>query len=168
MGPDLVDATALPQLYDGAVRYAAPVLVFTAEEVWTTRFPERGSVHLQELHALPAEWSDPALAARFTRLRELREQVTEAIEPLRRDKIVRSGLEASVTVPADAVPEGFTDADLAELFISGPVARGDRLAVARTADAKCGRCWRLLPEVPEDGALCARCDEAVASLGAVS
>jgi isoleucyl-tRNA synthetase len=33
--------------------------------------------------------------------------------------------------------------------------------VERTDDAKCGRCWRHLPEVPEDGALCARCDEVV-------
>ncbi|MGE0775310.1 MAG: zinc finger domain-containing protein [Sphingomonadaceae bacterium] len=31
----------------------------------------------------------------------------------------------------------------------------------RTDDLKCGRCWRHLPEVKEDGALCARCDEVV-------
>ncbi len=49
---------------------------------------------------------------------------TEAIEPLRREKIMRSGLEAEVTVPADAVPEGFSDDDLAELFITGTVTRG--------------------------------------------
>ena len=98
----------------------------------------------------------------------MREQVTEAIEPLRRDKVVRSGLEASVTVPGDAVPDGFTDEELAELFISGPVTRGASLSVERTADAKCGRCWRLLPEVPEDGALCGRCAEVVDSMDAVA
>ena len=108
------------------------------------------------------------MMARWMKLRSLREHVTETIEPLRRDKVVRSGLEASVTVPADAVPAGFSDDDLAELFISGPVTRGDRLAVARTADAKCGRCWRLLPEVPEDGALCGRCAEVVDSMDAVA
>jgi isoleucyl-tRNA synthetase len=100
----------------------------------------------------------------------LREQVTEAIEPLRRDKIVRSSLEAEVTVPAGAVPEGFSDADLAELFISGGVTRGDgdAVTVRASADAKCGRCWRLLPDVPEDGALCQRCEDVVAQLDAVS
>jgi isoleucyl-tRNA synthetase len=94
--------------------------------------------------------------------------VTEAIEPLRRDKVVRSGLEASVTIPADAVPQGFTDADLAELFISGPVTRGSTLAVSRTSDEKCGRCWRLLPDVPEDGALCGRCEEVVNAMDAIA
>ena len=72
------------------------------------------------------------------------------------------------TVPADAVPGGFSDAELAELFISGPVTRGDTLAVSRTSDEKCGRCWRLLPEVPEDGALCARCEEVVNAMDAIA
>ena len=100
---------------------------------------------------------------RWLKLRSLREQVTEAVEPLRRDKIVRSSLEAEVTVPAAAVPEGFSDADLAELFITATVRRGDGdgVTVTRTSDHKCGRCWRLLPEVVEDGALCARCDDVV-------
>ena len=111
---------------------------------------------------------DPFLA-KWTELRALRERVTEAIEPLRREKVVRSGLEAAVTVPEAMVPAGFSDADLAELFISAGVTRGgETVAVRRTDDAKCGRCWRLLPEVTEDGALCARCDDVVAQLDAVS
>ena len=158
--------TALDIMFHALVRYAAPVLVFTAEEVWTTRFPDRGSVHLQELDALPADWCDDALAARFDALRTLREAVTEAIEPLRRDKTIRSSLEADVTVPAADVPDGFSDQDLAELFITASVSRGDSgaVTVSRTSDHKCGRCWRLLPEVAEDGALCARCEDVVATL----
>lgn len=150
--------TVLDVLFQALVRYAAPVLVFTAEEVWTTRFPDRGSVHLQELHDLPKEWLDDTLAERFAALRSLRGQVLEAIEPLRREKVLGSGLEAEVTVPADA-PE----ADLAELFITAKVIRGqgDGVTVARTSDHKCGRCWRHLPEVAEDGALCGRCDSVV-------
>ncbi len=154
--------TVLDTLFHALVRYAAPVLVFTSEEVWGTRYPEGGSVHLLEWPEVPAAQAD---TGRWDALRTLRERVLEAIEPLRREKVVRSGLEASVTVPEAMVPEGFSDADLAELFISGPVEReGGVITVARTADAKCGRCWRLLPEVPEDGALCDRCEEAVAEL----
>ncbi len=48
----------------------------------------------------------------WTALRALRERVTEAIEPLRSDKVLGSSLEAEVTVPSDADP-----ALLAELFI---------------------------------------------------
>jgi isoleucyl-tRNA synthetase len=153
----------LDVLFQALVRYAAPVLVFTAEEVWSTRFPDRGSVHLLEMHALPGEFANEALVAKYAALIALREAVTEAIEPLRREKIVRSGLEAEVTVPASAVPEGFSDDALAELFITATVRRGDGegVTVTRTSDAKCGRCWRLLPEVTEDGALCHRCGDVV-------
>ena len=100
---------------------------------------------------------------RWEKLRNLRERVTEAIEPLRRDKTIRSSLEAEVAVPASAVPEGFSDEDLAELFITASVTRGDSdtVTVTRTGESKCGRCWRLLPSVSEDGALCERCDDVI-------
>ncbi len=150
--------TTLDILFQALIRYAAPVLVFTAEEVWTTRFPDRGSLHLQEIHPLPDSWQDAALAERFAALRALRAQVSEAIEPMRREKIVGSSLAATVTVPADA-PEG----DLAELFITGTVTRGQGadVTVAPSTDHKCGRCWRHLPEVQADGDLCGRCESVV-------
>lgn len=149
--------TVLDLLFHALVRYAAPVLVFTAEEVWGTRYPDRGSVHLLEWPELPA-FTDDGMGERWAELRALRAQVLEAIEPLRRDKVLGSGLEAAVTVPASA-----PDADLAELFITAQVTRaqGDGVTVSRTSHHKCGRCWRCLPEVTEDGALCARCDEVV-------
>jgi isoleucyl-tRNA synthetase len=155
--------TVLDLIFHALVRYAAPVLVFTAEEVWQTRYPDGGSVHLLEWPAVPGVTAD---GARWAKLRDLREQVNEAIEPLRREKTIRSSLEAEVTVPANAVPEGFTDADLAELFITASVTRGqgDAVTVTPSSHHKCGRCWKLLPEVAEDGALCGRCEDAVAEL----
>ncbi|MGY8973078.1 MAG: isoleucine--tRNA ligase [Sphingomonadales bacterium] len=158
--------TVLDLLFHALVRYAAPVLVFTAEEVWSTRYPDGGSVHLLEWPQVPGVTAE---GARWEKLRELRENVMEAIEPLRRDKVIRSGLEADVLVPAAAVPEGFSDADLAELFITASVTRGDSdaVTVTRTDENKCGRCWRLLPSVGEDGDLCDRCESAVAELDAV-
>ncbi|MGB3470668.1 MAG: class I tRNA ligase family protein, partial [Erythrobacter sp.] len=161
--------TVLDLLFHALVRYAAPVLVFTAEEVWLTRYPEdgeadeegqRGSVHLLEWPSVPQV---PADTAKWSALRLLRERVTEAIEPLRREKTIRSSNEAVVTVPASAVPEGVSDAQLAELFITGTVTRHekDEVIVAKSTDSKCGRCWRLLPDVPEDRALCGRCASVV-------
>jgi len=101
---------------------------------------------------------------RWAGLRALREAVTETIEPLRRDKTVRSSLEAEVEVPVAMVPEGFTDEALAELFITASVTRtdGESVSAKRTSEDKCGRCWRLLPDVAEDGALCGRCETVVA------
>ena len=60
------------------------------------------------------------------------------------------------------------DADLAELFITSVVSRGEDLHVTKTDHHKCGRCWRHLPDVAEDGALCARCDDVVAQIDSLS
>ncbi|MBH5321478.1 isoleucine--tRNA ligase [Aurantiacibacter sediminis] len=157
--------TVLDTLFHALIRYAAPVLVFTSEEVWGTRYPDAGSVHMLELEPIPAA---DANSDRWEKLRDLRERVMEAIEPLRREKTIRSGLEAEVTVPASAVPEGFSAEDLATLFITGEVTLGDadEVSVTNSPDAKCGRCWRLLPEVEEDGDLCNRCESVVAEMDA--
>jgi isoleucyl-tRNA synthetase len=150
--------TVLDILFHALVRYAAPILCFTAEEVWQARFPsEDGSVHFLEWPHLPPLPGDDAVATSWADLRTLREQVTEAIEPLRREKIVRSSLEAEVTVPKSAL----APAALAEIFIVAKVTTGDAVSVTRTEFHKCGRCWRLLPEVVQDGALCDRCTEVV-------
>jgi isoleucyl-tRNA synthetase len=156
--------TVFDTLFHALVRYAAPVLVFTAEEVWGTRYPDGGSVHLLEWPELPVVSFDEV---RWQDLRAVRTLVNEAIEPLRRDKVLGSGLQAEVTVPADAAP-GFAAAELADLFITAAVTRGEELAVTRTEHHKCGRCWRHLPEVAEDGALCARCDDVVAQIDSVN
>jgi isoleucyl-tRNA synthetase len=152
--------TVLDLLFHALVRYAAPILAFTAEEVWQARYPsEDGSVHLLEWPELPALPADDAVATSWDDVRRLRERVTEAIEPLRREKIVRSSLEADVTVPQ--LP--LTESALTEAFIVASVSKGseDGVGVARTHKLKCGRCWRHLPEVAEDDALCHRCAEVV-------
>jgi isoleucyl-tRNA synthetase len=89
------------------------------------------------------------------KLRDLRAQVTETIEPLRRDKVIGSSLEAEVTVPELlGSPE-----ELAELFIVSSVKAGEAVTVEKTDNHKCGRCWRYLPEVKSDGELCGRCGD---------
>jgi len=151
--------TVLDILFHALVRYAAPIICFTAEEVWQARFPDdEGSVHFLEWPELPALPGDDAVATVWADVRALREQVTEAIEPLRREKIVRSSLEAEVTVPKSPL----SNEALAELFIVAKVSTGDSVSVTRTAFHKCGRCWRHLPDVVEDGALDTRCAKVVA------
>jgi isoleucyl-tRNA synthetase len=111
-------------------------------------------VHFLEWPEVPAVDADDA---KWLALRELRTQVTEAIEPLRRDKVIGSSLEADITVP-----ELLASAeDLAELFIVSSVTKGDGLRVTKTSKHKCGRCWRYMPEVEADGDLDARCEAVV-------
>lgn len=150
--------TVLDVLFHALVRYAAPILCFTAEEVWQARFPsEDGSVHFLEWPELPALPGDEPLGTDWADVRSLRASVTEAIEPLRREKKVKSSLEAEVTVPEMPLDA----AALAETFIVARVSEGDEVTVTRTDYHKCGRCWRHLPEVAVDGDLCARCESVV-------
>ena len=160
--------TVLDTLFHALVRYAAPVLVFTAEEVWANRFPDAGSVHLLEWPEGDAGWLNSPLGETWEQLRALRLLVNGEIEPMRRAKDLGSSLEAQVTVGItdDRDRPTLTSEELAELFIVSDVElatveHGPVAIVHRTSFEKCGRCWRHLPEVTEDGALCDRCDSMV-------
>ncbi|MBT2187968.1 isoleucine--tRNA ligase [Sphingobium nicotianae] len=165
--------TVLDHLFHALVRYAAPIIPFTAEEVWQSRYPESGSVHLLVWPDVHAAWLDPSLGQRWAAIRSSRDQVNEAIEPLRREKRVRSSLEAGVRIQVFSPYEEeiLQSVDMAEIAITAPVsifkdgydtARTIEIEVSPTSHHKCGRCWRHLPEVTQDGALCDRCAEVLA------
>jgi isoleucyl-tRNA synthetase len=172
--------TVLDILFEALVRFAAPILCFTAEEVWGTRYPDAGSIHLETWPTIDPAWMDEGLWVKWQRLRTIRGAVTAAIEPLRREKYIGSSLEAEVTIacydPADLPILASVDfAELAIVAAVCPVAgeasagtelgevsatSSDDVAVEplKTSFEKCGRCWRHLPEVTGEGALCARCE----------
>ena len=173
--------TVLDTLFHALVRWAAPVLVFTAEEVWGTRYPDDGSVHLLEWpklppHAqadLPEDWfGETKFDRRWDRIRFQRREINEAIEPLRRSKVLGSSLEAVVTLgELDQTTSDIALDELAEVFITSSVKRDSSIpkaSIERTSHHKCGRCWRHLPEVTEDGNLCSRCDQVVGGNGAAA
>ena len=163
--------TVLDTLFHALVRYAAPVLVFTAEEVWGTRFPEGGSVHLAVWPEVPGpqskDFTNPKLvefaeATKWQIVRDLRSTVLQEIEPLRREKVIGSSLEAAVKIQQGSIDQ--TADALAELFIVASVEFDSSPEVTRTTHHKCGRCWRHLPEVASDGDLCSRCETVVGEL----
>jgi isoleucyl-tRNA synthetase len=158
--------TVLDITFEALVRWLSPILCFTCEDAWSARHGDAKSVHLEEWPQIPAEWRDDALGARWASVIEARARVTEAIEPYRRDKAIGSSLEAEVVVPLrdDGQRSDLAAVDFAEVAIvsSATIVEGSgEVEVRRTERLKCGRCWRHLPEVEEQGALCARCDEVV-------
>jgi isoleucyl-tRNA synthetase len=185
--------TVLDILFHALVRYAAPVLVFTSEEVWQTRFPDADSVHFSDWPEVPTlrhsrEGGNPSpggdvwtgqeldprlregdafkLKAKWADIRSARSLVTEAIEPFRRDKTIGSSLQAEVvlSISDDTARSHCSSEEMAEIAITSSchIASGtDSVIVTKTTNHKCGRCWRHLPEVTEDGALCGRCADVV-------
>jgi isoleucyl-tRNA synthetase len=179
--------TVLDRTFDCLARWLAPILCFTAEEAWLARHGESAetsserSIHLELFSEVPGAWLDPALAARWTELREVRRVVTGALEVDRAAKRIGSSLQAAVAiyVPQALLP-ALREVDLAELCITSsgtveagappegafmlPEAPGIGVVVVPAAGARCERCWRVLPEVglvAGHDDLCRRCAEVI-------
>jgi len=118
--------TVLDILFHALVRYVAPVLVFTSEEVWQTRCPDADSVHFSDWPEVPVAL-DGALAEKWSSIRASRMVATEQIEPMRREKIVGSSLEVEYTYAGT-----FGDVDLAEIFIVSAVHQGEDTNAVKT------------------------------------
>jgi isoleucyl-tRNA synthetase len=171
--------TAMYVIADGLTRLMAPILSFTADELWRYLPGTREeSVHIAvfptaaELEALV----DSELLDRWTRLTGLRERVLAEIEPLRKDKRIGSSLQAKVVLSGATDELAFFERysrDLPTLFIvsevelrPAPPGGESRLGVAieRAPGVKCERCWRYVTAVSTEAAsagLCDRCEEAL-------
>jgi isoleucyl-tRNA synthetase len=173
--------TVLFEILVAMTKLMAPVLSFTAEEIWRTLATQPGgrlganSVHLSVFPEIQPQWQDAALAERWERLLGYRTQVQGVLEGSRRDKTIGSSLEAAVELRADADTYEFLQPykkDLTTLFIVSQVelvASGEAkgpLAIAATKSsfAKCERCWNYREAVGKHAdhpTLCDRCVEAV-------
>jgi len=176
--------TAMYLMADGLTRLLAPILSFTADELW--RFipgTREESVHIavfptrEELEPL----RDAALVERWERLAAVREQVLGEIEPLRKNKQIGSSLQAKVVIHATRAELPLLEQYaklLPMLFIVSEVelrpapedveAHAEakpRVTIERAGGVKCERCWRYVPAVstdPDLAGLCDRCQDAIA------
>ena len=170
--------TALYHITRSLVLLISPILCFTGEEAWDIiGGGEEDSVLFHTWHEFPSinEKSEEALLKKWQAVREVREAVTAAIEPLRADKSVGSSLQAEVAITAPDALAGYLKAlgeelRFALLVSEVSVAKGDELAVAAKVSGgeKCERCWHYTDDVGSVAAhptLCARCAENVSGKG---
>jgi isoleucyl-tRNA synthetase len=162
--------TVLDQLFHCLTTWLAPLLCFTAEEVWLARFAgEASSVHVMPFAKPPAEWRDDALAAKWEKVREVRRVITGALEIERQHKkTIGSSLEAAPTVYVTdpnliAALEGV---DLAEIAITSDAkletgeapadafrlddVKGVAVVFQPAQGRKCARSWKISPAVGSD------------------
>jgi isoleucyl-tRNA synthetase len=160
--------TALWHVTHALARLMAPILSFTAEEVWRTLTASRDdSVFFHTWHAMPEVADAARLLARWDRLREVRDPVRKQIEQLRVENKVGSSLQAEVEIHADGADYDLL-ASLGEdlkyvlLTSAARVIRSSEAGAVATPSThpKCERCWHYRKEVganAEHPGLCSRC-----------
>ena len=159
--------SALWHILQTLTRLMAPILSFTAEEIWALQCAS-DSVFLSVWHEPPRQADEDELLARWGRLRELRVQAQKRIEEVRTEGKVGSSLQASVKYLADGADYDLLASlgdDLRFVLITSAAtvekAAGEtRVEVDALAHDKCERCWHVRPDVNADPAhpgLCGRC-----------
>ncbi|MFJ4434351.1 isoleucine--tRNA ligase [Pseudomonas sp. NPDC089395] len=184
--------TALYHISEALVRWIAPILAFTADEIWQYLPGERNeSVMLngwyQGLSELPE--GTELDRAYWDRVMAVKAAVNKELENQRTAKVIGGNLQAEVTLFAD---EGLS-ADLGKLgdelrfvlitsaasvvpFTQAPAeavateVEGLKLKVVKSGHAKCGRCWHFRADVgshPEHPEICERCVDNLSGSGEV-
>ncbi|MFT4128791.1 isoleucine--tRNA ligase [Labrys sp. (in: a-proteobacteria)] len=157
-------------LFTCLTTWLAPVLCFTMEEAWTSRFGQENSVHLQPFAAADPAWLDPALAEKWELVREARRVVTGALEHERAAKRIGSSLEAApvVHVADEATLAVLRSVDFEDVCIvsgltlvagEGPAeayrldgVAGIAVVPGRADGIKCARSWRYFDPKTADPA----------------
>jgi isoleucyl-tRNA synthetase len=174
--------TAMKEVLEAMVRLLAPILTFTAEEVWLAlpSCPGKAeSVHLTQFPEVDGSLLQPELADKWKTLIAVKGEVAKAIETARQNKVLGHPLDAAVAVAASATLRPLLEThveDLRALLIVSDLRIVDEKAisepfrsaeipelligVSRAKGEKCNRCWNYSATVGENAehpALCARC-----------
>lgn len=172
------EQTVIFEIYETLLRLAAPILAFTAEEIWW--FENRtGTVHAEFYRELPAEFVNPAADARIRKLVAVKNDLLKALETVRKENIIGKSIEAAAEIYSDdaetmemlsAMNEQATRFfQVAKVIVaksSDGLTKGDVawISVSKSTGKKCVRCWNyfdVLGENPEHPELCKRCADAV-------
>ncbi len=164
----LASLTCIEEIFRAVTLWLAPILCFTAEEAWLSRYQDAESVHLEGFVDVPASWRDEALAAKWAKVRSLRRVVTGALEIERAQKRIGSSLEAApvVYIADDAMRGVLNGLDLAEICITSGIeiragaapqgafalddVPGVGVVCEKARGQKCARSWKISDEIGQD------------------
>ena len=165
--------SALWHILQTVTRLMAPILSFTAEEIWQLLASDADdSVMLHTWHVLPAQAGEAELVHRWTRIREVRGEVSKVLEDLRTAGRIGSSLQAEVEIRASGAKHELLaslEDDLrfalicsATTLVKASDAGAEAVIATASAHVKCDRCWHWRKDVGVDSQhpeLCGRCTE---------
>jgi isoleucyl-tRNA synthetase len=181
--------TAMNEILQVLVRLMAPILSFTADEVWQYMkkdIEKYSSVHADLFIPVKDEYKDQDLAERWEEIIKIRKVVTRTLETARKEKVIGHSLDASLKLglsdELDKKLSPYKD-DLRSIFIVSSVSflpfdnlgeivesdevKGLRVAVENSGEPKCDRCWvhdRSVGEYSDHPTICKRCFDALAEM----
>jgi isoleucyl-tRNA synthetase len=176
------------EILESLVRLMAPVLSFTADEIWQhmTGKERTPSVHTELFVPVNPAYQDPELAGRWEDLIAFRKEVTKALELARKDKVIGHPLDASVKIglSPDLMEKiapyreqlrsifivslvDIKGLDEIDKSLESETLPGLRIKISPSTDSKCERCWVHDPSVGDDTShptICKRCIQALAEM----
>lgn len=165
--------TAIYIILDSMTKMLAPILCYTADEIWRfmphTKDSDCGNVMYNQMPEVIELALEDNFISNWDKIHELRDTVKKEIEGAVKEKLVKTSLEASVILSAKGEEYDFISSVLDELaaaFIVSKVELNEdtdgelKVVVAKAQGEKCERCWAYSDTVgssSEHPTLCARC-----------
>ena len=148
---------------ESLLKWFAPILVFTTDEIYNLVSDKDESVHEHLFVDIPKNWENNQLNDKWEKLFKIKQEANIAIEEKRSNKEIGSSLEAEITITTNSInSELFKNLDLAEYFITSKANQIDsedqkdlKISVRKTTGNKCPRCWKVLEKK------CIRCEKAI-------
>ena len=138
-------------ILESLLKWFAPILVFTTEEIYSLVNKKNESIHENNFVKIPSNWKNDKLNEKWSNLFKIKQEINIAIEEKRTSKEIGSSLEAEIKLSINKEKfELLNDIDLAEYFIVSKaekkLSEQDRIEieVSKAKGSKCERCWKIL------------------------
>jgi len=174
--------TVQNELLNSLMRLMAPILCFTMEEIW--QFMKKpGSIHMERYYRLDDRFNNPEIEQKIEGLVNIKNDVLKELEVCRKDKMLKSSLEADITIfvkdektkqmMASMGPELTRFFQVASVAVLSEKQAGMRdyenasVSIRKTSGKKCIRCWNYFETIgsdPDHPELCRRCTDIIKAM----
>ena len=138
-------------ILESLLKWFAPILVFTSEEIYSLINNKNESIHEKDFVKIPDNWQNSKLDEKWSNLFKIKQEANIAIEEKRASKEIGSSLDAEIKLILKK--EKFNllnDLDLAEYFIVSKaekeISNSDKIKIQvnKAKGNKCERCWKIV------------------------